>query len=177
MKTTFILGLISGFVLFFFINGLIVSTSPEQQDWDIRDYDESIVTQKDLIELSLDTCKAIEDSIMKDDCYYDYATVEGSVSICTYVKDESRKDSCIAVAGRDLSKCHELLSLEARDDCYLDYAVVTRNGASCIHIDDSSREDWCYHMIASQLKDITICSAILDSGQKQKCRDHVSSLD
>lgn len=174
MRLLFYIGVLTGFAAFLLISHIVIESAPPQTSWEESDAEEGL-SQRDLINLSEKTCRSIQEQLLRDQCYYDFAARDGSPSICTYIYDSIKKQMCMAASQREPALCMELQLAVSRDKCMQDLAYAAGDASACVYISNQEEKDWCHYILANKLKDISLCAPIRNPERMQKCRANIES--
>jgi len=94
-------------------------------------------------------CEGLDD-YWKDDCYTENAKIFQNSSVCEYVQDSGRKDTCyvgvatkLAYTTKDPKYCDIAVSERGKDECLLGLFILTKNPEICDLIQDEYIKKKC----------------------------------
>ena len=108
----------------------------------------------------------------KDICYRDLASLTADEKLCEKI-DGSKIECYISVAKvkKDPNICRNLE--EGQEDCYQEVAVASNNPQLCEELKDNIKTMLCYTVVASRLRDSSICENINEEAFKNDCYSNI----
>jgi len=92
-----------------------------------------------------DDCNSLEIESHRDECYYNIAEVEHSISKCSRIISERTKDKCINNIAKLTSNnelCEQVVKQTRKDSCYMNF-VNNGDYTVCDKIDNSHLKEAC----------------------------------
>ena len=120
-------------------------------------------------------CLTFETNFGKDECYKEFAEFKNDPTLCTNIKRELERESCItniATQTQNPQIC-EYKSSDNRENCISHIARLIENVSLCEELSDSDKQDSCLWPIATITKQSAICQQIINSTKKDTCINNI----
>jgi hypothetical protein len=124
-------------------------------------------------------CERVIDSGIKANCYKNIAHDKQDDSFCNLIPTGDIKDACfMAVAGSSNNEelCKKIENPSIKDDCYISNTVLYERSDLCAFIEETSKRDHCYREMAFRSFNLKLCESVDDLSSKQDCLRDIGKM-
>ncbi|OGF27785.1 hypothetical protein A2331_06795 [Candidatus Falkowbacteria bacterium RIFOXYB2_FULL_34_18] len=101
-------------------------------------------------------CSKIGDSSIRDGCYAEIAMATNKTELCSKIKNDKFRISCMNGKSADL--CDHMSTMDLKDLCFLNKARESLDDNLCEYIKITEEKDACFFYVARNKKDVHLCA-------------------